>query len=377
MATNDERGDRILRGRELLGALIVNPDLIEKAKAAGITPALFDRRYKHDTDWDIIERCWSECQEYGSDLAIERLNDEGLSDDVHRTFWSIRQRRIVVDDLVVNCTKVLVALGPYVKPPIEYHTDTNPTPASGKPSAKAKRKPQSKEFLGTRRNTRAGELKVLSKYLKREDLKAIAAKFAGRDVFDPEDVARREIGDSVKLTEAEMFEIEDRATDYGRQQKWGRPAEPDSPAKPYRFSFRTITCYDKTDDEVRLNRKRRSNKRTNQRLKTERLEKKTMQTTVQATMQTQSTKSKYASVMEAMIANVRAQEESLYNAIRGEKSTITELMMHVRRTPCWHSLASGNPATFRRKVSDRLDELKKAGRIVDDYEHGVRIVRRA
>jgi hypothetical protein len=79
--------------------------------------------------------------------------------------------------------------------------------------------------------------------------------------------------------------------------------------------------------------------------------------------------------MEAMMANVRAQEESLYDAIRGD-DTIADLMKRVRSDPCWLSLASGKPESFRRKVSDRLDALEKAGRIVSNYSSGKRVIRR-
>jgi hypothetical protein len=264
--------------------------------------------------------------------------------------------------VVDECAQILLELGPYVKPP--PYTAPQPTPPTDKPK---KRKPPSKEFLGKRRNMRTAELKVLVRYLPRADLTAIVAAFPGRDVYDPADVDRREIGDHVKLTKDEMFEIEQSATDHGLQRKWGRPG------KPYRFSFRTITCYDLTDEAVRLDRKDRSDKRTKQRLKTERWEKKTMQATMQQTQPM--TNSTYSSVMEAMMANVRAQEESLYDAIRGD-DTIADLMKRVRSDPCWLLLASGKPESFRRKVSDRLDALEKAGRIVSNYSSGRRVIRR-
>lgn len=179
----------------------------------------------------------------------------------------------------------------------------------------------------------------------------------------------REIGASVKLTEHEMFEIEELATNNGRQRKWGKPG------KPYRFSFRTITCYDRSDNEVKEDRRCRSNKRTNARRKSERLA-----MAMQSTTLTQPTKVIYAGVKDAITANVRAQEKTLFEAIGPEGSTIAELMAKVSSDPSWRSLAASRDS-FRRTVSGRLNTLKAAGQVVDEYRlgpHGMtRIVRRA
>jgi hypothetical protein len=200
-------------------------------------------------------------------------------------------------------------------------------------------------------------------------MKAIAAAFPDRDIGDPGEVAGREIGNAAKLTKQEMFDIEDQATDFGRRRKWGKPG------KDYRFSFRTITCCDSPDQEVKRDRRDRSNRRTAAKRKSKRLE------SAMETMQLP-TKTRYASLRDAVTANVRAQGDALHDAIEDDGSTIANLMARVRSDPSWRALA-GKPDSFRRIVSLRLDALRDAGRIADDYAPGlrgrglVRVVRRA
>jgi hypothetical protein len=252
--------------------------------------------------------------------------------------------------------------------PAQY---ADPQPPAPTPKA-AKRKPPSKEFLGKRRNMRTGELKVLARYLKRVDLKAIEAAFPGRDVFDPEEVLRREIGASVKLTEAEMFDIEQSATDHGLQRKWGRPG------KPYRFSFRTITCYDLPDDDVELHRRQRSNKRTKQRLKTERLEKRTMQTAKETTA-TAGQKT-IADLVAEQKARTKAQCEALYAALDPDEFiSVGALTDRVRSDSAWRTVPS---LKIERDIRTRLDMMTAAGRVENTATPGprgsrLRLVRRA
>jgi hypothetical protein len=253
----------------------------------------------------------------------------------------------------------------WVEPPPKQHVEQHAVPQRTAPTDKPKkRKPPSKEFLGKRRNMRTAELKVLARYLPRAELNAIVAAFPGRDVYDPEDVDRREIGEHVKLTEDEMFKIEQSATDHGLQRKWGRPG------RPYRFSFRTITCYDLTDEAVRLDRKDRSDKRTKQRLKSERLEKKTM--TATATTATATARPKtLADIMAEQKARTRAQCDALYDVLAkdGEWHEIVPLVDAVRRHPAWRDVAD---AKRRQTVVTRLDMLRDKGRIEDDYKPGPR-----
>jgi hypothetical protein len=117
---------------------------------------------------------------------------------------------------------------------------------------------------------------------------------------DPQEgVVAREIGTAVRLTLTELFEIEDAASDFGRQQGWTRKAN--GGKEPYNFVFRTITCFDKTDEEVTRERKRRSNERYAAKLKANRLER-AMQTNTHTAITTTS----YASLRDAIAENVTA-----------------------------------------------------------------------
>jgi hypothetical protein len=238
------------------------------------------------------------------------------------------------------------------QPQPQQQTEMSRHEQHGVPGLEKPRRPLSKEFVGRRRNMRRGELKILVKYLPREtSIKAIAAKFQGRDIEDPEQVCGREIGAGVGLTQDQMFKIEKDATDYGCAQGWS------GPGKAYRFSFRTITCCDKTADEVRRERKRRANERIAEHRRKDRLEK---AMTATATMTKQSDAP--LDLRAARMARTRAQMQTLYDAIGDDEPTVNALMDSVRRHPAWRDV---DAAKMRRTTLDRLDMLEVERRIKD------------
>jgi hypothetical protein len=126
----DDANRRILAGRELLAALIVEPELIERAQALGVTAAHFDAGYGHGRSWTIIGKCWAWARDHCMDYLDRRdLDDAGLAEDIGHGSKIDRQAAVGV---VERCAPELVGLGVYVKEPAapapEIKSTTKPEP---------------------------------------------------------------------------------------------------------------------------------------------------------------------------------------------------------------------------------------------------------
>jgi hypothetical protein len=226
-----------------------------------------------------------------------------------------------------------------------------------KAKAKAKgRTPKlSEEFLAGRQNMRRGELKVLLRYLVPATTRAhLESKMPGRDIGDPEEVSGQEIGAALRLTESQLFKIEDAATEYGRRQRWVKSFKKSGkPDKPYRFSFRTVTCIDRTQDELRRDRKRRSNERTNEQRRKFRLEKKAMTTPSAAIAAPR--REPLLDLKAAQMQRTRAQRDALRQVIDDEWRTLADLTARLSRHPAYHGVEERR---LRQTVVDRLHDIR-------------------
>ncbi len=229
---------------------------------------------------------------------------------------------------------------------------------------KPKKGSRPKGFLGKRQSLRGTDLLVLLKYRNPKiRLRDIADRFPGRDAGDPEEVSQDEISAAgIKLmTEAEMFAIEDEASAEGRKTKNG---------KEYRFSFKTISCYDVPADEVRRHRNQRNNERGAKKKRTARMEKARSNPTPDPRLPPPADGS-YEAWKAANAAKIEAQEQSLLNAVALGGSTVRDLIERIADDPSWDRLAAGNRESFRRIVARRLDQLKR-DRAIDDCYDGAR-----
>jgi hypothetical protein len=201
----------------------------------------------------------------------------------------------------------------------------------------------------------------------------VVAAFTPYDVLDPESVTAAELGAHLKITLALRLEIEEHETQYrhGRGAKWLKAGKV--------FRLRTVLPCDVTEEQLERRYRKDRNAKVAARRRSERQDRRAKETKQMTTRTQQHIEfTTYAEAMAAMMANVRAQEEALLDAISQEGSTVAELMARVRIHPSWHALAAGKRASFHRIVWRRLDALETAGRLAPaTYSGRIRIVRRA
>ena len=219
--------------------------------------------------------------------------------------------------------------------------------------------PQPKKRDKRRTRWRETELKVFSRYSaeaigKRMTANALSLIFPNRDIYNPNDITGPVIGNTLDLSASQIMNFERLARDYAHKRGWNDG-----------FSFRTITCRDRERDLLKRLRRERANIRIADKRRVERAQNREIKMQTEMT-QTQS-KSKYASVRDAVTANIRARDDAIDKALGDSKRSITQVMDAVWRHPAWRALAK-NPKSFRRVMSDRLNAMRDAGRIVDDYE---------
>ena len=261
---------------------------------------------------------------------------------------------------------------PWVEPVrvqhVEQHTDPQPTPPTAKPTTTtAKKRGKKPEFNDGRKIWRKTDLRVISKHSKpvlgkHIPLKALAALFPGREIFDPEDVTSADVGNKLALTVERIFKFEELACAWADAHNYRNKL----------FWFRTITACDAEAGQLATRRQelrydRHNKTRRNERAKT-RSKAMLLETTTTAATAGPKT---LAGLRAEQKARTRAQCDALYDVLakNGEQHEIAPLIAAVRRHPAWRDVADDK--RYRTTV-DRLDMLRDPGRIEDDRKPGPR-----
>ena len=188
----------------------------------------------------------------------------------------------------------------------------------------------------------------------------------GRDPLDCDLVPPAELGRRLnRMTFEKMREIEDEETAYRRGLVWLGPGD--------QYRIRTILPVDKTPAELSRERGRDRQARKREAERNEKMRARFAEATEDEMTMLRSYPT-YAEELAARKAIRQSQADSLLAAIgKGDEMTVADLVTAVRHQPCWRGLAED---TLRRTVSFRLDDLRDRGRILDRYEHGLRLVGR-
>ena len=178
----------------------------------------------------------------------------------------------------------------------------------------------------------------------------IAAAFARRDLFDPDNVTSAELGAHLKITLAVRIEIENEETDFRIGKGWTKPG-----ATSYRL--KTIAPCDKGPDEVDEHYQRARSEAQAVRRKTARAELRRQQskeTKVTQTHMTQENTTTYVDLLAAQVAHTRTQVNALRQVVDGEFRTLSDLIARVRTHPSWREV---DETKLRQTVVDRLHAM--------------------
>lgn len=245
--------------------------------------------------------------------------------------------------------------------------------ATGKTKAAAKTKPLSKEFADRRSRWRRTDLKVVVRYSgevlgKQTTLKALAALFPNRDVFNPAEVTGADVGNAMALTVEQVFKFEELASAHAKAQQYAKPL----------FAFKTMTACDAEAEELARQRRKRRNQRVSDRRRENRAKQrsKAMLQTATAT----AGRKTIAGLVAEQKARTQAQCDALYAALDPDEFiSVSALTERVRSHSAWRTVPS---AIIVRDVRTRLDMMTAAGRVENGAAPGprgsrFRLVRRA